>query len=154
MDQSRGVLTINYSRSHQYSSLLSRLSQQRWEIKTHYKMFPHPLSLLRPDAEGRVFCLQTGRDSNCWRIPFRCDKFKQNYKLYFWLELCCCHNNNNNNNSDLGAVRFWRIYRLEVDRGGEKKRMQFISENSNCVRRICLHRGNTIIYFGFSAACY
>ena len=46
-----------------------------------------------------------------------------------------------NNTSDLGAVRFWGIYRLEVDRGGEKKRMQFISGHSNCVRRICLQAG-------------
>lgn len=50
-----------------------------------YSGFLSRLSKYRSGGEGRVFCLRTGIDSNCWQLSFHCDKrttYQDKYKMY------------------------------------------------------------------------
>ena len=41
------------------------------------------LSKYKPKFKGRIFCLKTHTDSNCWQLDFSCDKHKSKQKQVF-----------------------------------------------------------------------
>ena len=43
------------------------------------------LSKYKPKFKGRIFCLKTHTDSNCWQLDFSCDKHKSKQnKAFSW----------------------------------------------------------------------
>ena len=41
------------------------------------------LSKSQLKGQGEIFCLKTARDSNCWQLPFYCDKNDKSWKKMF-----------------------------------------------------------------------